>query len=216
MSDSDVVVRAFSVDHVVKLTGLSNGQLTYWDKTGFFQPNLGHENRRSPYSRIYSFRDVVSLRTLAILRNEHGISLQHLRIVARKLSHLEDDPWSRTKLFVLDKQVHFEEPDTGRIRRVVNGQYAMIALVRIIGDVTEDAKQLKKRTPEQIGKAERHRYVAHNAWVIAGTRIPVKAIQRFHEAGYTIKKILEEYPTLEREDVRAALAWREEKLATNA
>lgn len=216
MIGSDNVVSAFSVDHVVDLTGLSKGQIAYWDKTGFFRPNYGFENRRSPYSRIYSFRDVVGLRTLAILRNEHRISLQQLRRVAENLSHLKGDLWSRTKLYVLNKQVHFKEPETGKVRGAVDGQYTMIELVRIADDVAEKVKKLRKRSPEQIGKAERHRFVARNAWVIAGTRIPVKAIQNFHAAGYTIAQILKEYPTLKREDVKAALTPVDEKIVTTA
>lgn len=216
MIGSDNIVSAFSVDHVVNLTGLSKGQIAYWDKTGFFQPNYGIENRRSPYSRIYSFRDVVGLRTIAILRNVHRISLQQLRRVAENLSHLSGDLWSATKLYVLNKQVHFKEPETGMVRGAVDGQFTMIELVRIADDVAEKVKQLKKRSPEQIGKAERHRFVARNAWVIAGTRIPVKAIQNFHAAGYTVAQILKEYPTLKPEDVRAALSHVDGKIASSA
>lgn len=216
MIGSDNIVSAFSVDHVVNLTGLSKGQIAYWDKTGFFQPNYGFENRRSPYSRIYSFRDVVGLRTLAILRNVHRISLQQLRRVAENLNHLSGDLWSATKLYVLNKQVHFKEPETGKVRGAVDGQFTMIELVQIAADVAEKVKQLRKRSPEQIGKAERHRFVARNAWVIAGTRIPVKTIQNFHAVGYTIAQILKEYPTLKPEDVRAALTHVDGKIASSA
>jgi uncharacterized protein (DUF433 family) len=49
--------------------------------------------------------------------------------------------------------------------------------------------------------------VAHNAPVLAGTRIPVRAIKRFNEAGYSVAQILSEYPTLTESDVVAALAY---------
>src|ERR1039458_5222204 len=80
------VLRAFSANHVVRLTGLSHTQLRYWDDTGFFRPRYALENRRSPFSRVYSFQDVVGLRTLNHLRKVHKISLQHVRKVARQLS----------------------------------------------------------------------------------------------------------------------------------
>lgn len=71
MSDTDEAVRAFSAEHVVKLTGLSQSQLRYWDRTGFFQPEYASENRRSPFSRVYSFQNVAGLRTLGILRRQY-------------------------------------------------------------------------------------------------------------------------------------------------
>ena len=65
------VIAALTADHVERLTGLSAGQLREWDKTGFFPPAYAFENRLSPYSRVYSFKDVVGLRTLSILRKTH-------------------------------------------------------------------------------------------------------------------------------------------------
>jgi DNA-binding transcriptional MerR regulator len=72
---------AFTADHVARLTGLSKRQLGYWDKTEFFAPTLIDEFQRRAFGRIYSFRDVVGLRTIAILRNQHKIALQELRRV---------------------------------------------------------------------------------------------------------------------------------------
>src|SRR5688572_19368755 len=119
MSD---VVEAFSADHVVKLTGLSKAQLRYWDNTGFFRPRYAAE-KRLPYNRMYSFRDVVGLRTISMLRKEYQISLQHLRKVAKELSQYKDAPWSELKLYVLGKEVVFEEPETSQLRGVLDKQY---------------------------------------------------------------------------------------------
>ena len=205
MSDSDNIIRAFSADHVIRLTGLSKGQLYYWDKTDFFRPRYAYEDRRVPYSRIYSFRDVVGLKTLAVLRKQHGISLQHLRDVARKLSDMKDDLWAKTKLYVLNKEVHFKEPDTRKVRGVVSGQYVSIPLVSIMSDVSREAEKLRERATEKTGKVERHRHIARNTWVVAGTRIPTGAIIQFIEAGYTIEQVLREYPSLTAADIKAAL-----------
>ena len=43
--------------------------------------------------------------------------------------------------------------------------------------------------------------------VIAGTRIRVRAIERFIGAGFTVDQILDEYPDLKRSDVEAALEY---------
>jgi DNA-binding transcriptional MerR regulator len=206
-AEASNVIQAFSADQAVRLTSLSKGQLRYWDQTGFFRPRHASENRRVPFSRIYSFRDVVGLKTLAMLRKEHGVSLQHLRRVAEKLSHLSDSIWTETTLYVLNGEVHFREPDTGRVVGAVSGQYvASIPLARVATDVSAEAAGLKKRTDQQRGKIERHRYVAHNAWVVSGTRIPISSIQRFKEAGYTNEQIIQEYPSLTLQDIEAALS----------
>ena len=92
MTDQETVVLAFGEEHVERLTKLTRNQLRYWDRTGFFSPTYAEEGEQhTPYSRVYSFRDVVGLRTLGILRKQHNVSLQHLRQVAELLSHLKDE-----------------------------------------------------------------------------------------------------------------------------
>ena len=206
MRDSSNILRAFSVDHVVKLTGLTKRQLRYWDDTGFFSPHFPSVEEKGSYSRIYSFRDVVGLRTISILRNDYTCPLQHLRKVAKELRKHATEPWSDIKLYVFGKAVYFKEPTSKQMRGVVNKQYTYIRLQDIANDVQREVNKLRKRSPEQVGQIDRHRNVVRNAWVVAGTRIPAKAIQRFHEAGYSIMQILQEYPSLTRKDVAAALA----------
>jgi uncharacterized protein (DUF433 family) len=199
------VIRAFSAEHVARLAGLSQRQLSYWDKTGFFSPQYAFENRRSPYSRIYSFRDVVGLRTISILRKRYHIPLQNLRKAAEELSRHKDSPWSDLQLYVFNSEVHFREPDTDQVRGVRSNQYVNIQLRTIIEDVTAKSNQLLERTKDQFGRVSRHRYVAHNAWVIAGTRIPIEAVVSFSKAGHSPEQIVTEYPTLTVSDVEAAL-----------
>lgn len=207
---NDNVIRAFSADHVVRLTGLTKRQLNEWDQTGFFKPQYAHENRRSPYSRIYSFRDVAGLRVVSVLRNKYHVSMQHLRKVAEMLSKKDYAFWGQETLYVLNREVHFHEPETHRVRSIVKGQYAVpIPLEPIIGDVKKAADKLRERTTEKIGRIERHRLVMHNAFVIAGTRIPTGAIKRFKDAGYSADAILREYPSLTKADIEAALEFEE-------
>jgi uncharacterized protein (DUF433 family) len=204
MTSTDDVIRAFSADHVVSLTGLSKGQLRYWDRTGFFKPRFLAENPRNPYNRIYSFKDVVGLKTLGILRKRYGIPLQQLRKVAERLAQY-GDPWARLVLYVDRKEIHFKEPESQRVRGVLSGQFSSLPLESIIHEVKAESAKLKERNVAQFGCVVRHRYVMHNARVIAGTRIPTRTIWRFHEAGYSVADILREYPMLTDKDVRAAI-----------
>lgn len=206
MDGPDNVIGAFSEEHVERLTGVSATQLRYWDRTGFFTPDYAAEDRRQPYSRIYSFRDVVALRVLNALRNTHRVPLQELRRVAENLAGLSNDKWARTTLYVHNRHVVFIEPDSGRRREVVSGQYmADIPLEVVIADTRRDVAKLRQRDGNDIGHIARSRFVNHNAWVVAGTRIPTAAIWRFHEAGYSVDQIIGEYPDLTPDDIAAAI-----------
>lgn len=206
------IVQAFSEDHMVRLTGLTRGQLRAWDRREFFAPQYAYEDRRSAFSRIYSFRDVVGLRTIAVLMKEHRVSLQQLRKVAIELVHRGFDHWADVKLYVVKGQVHFRRPGSDDVEGVWDGQLAMVPIIDVINDVEDRVRQLQQRDPGQKGKVEQHKFVARNAPVVAGTRIPTAAIRRFREAGYTLAQIVKEYPTLTMADVKAALR-HEERLA---
>jgi DNA-binding transcriptional MerR regulator len=68
VTDNERVIRAFTEEQVVRLTALSQRQLRYWDRTGFFRPAFSEENRRVAYNRVYSFKDVCALRMIAARR----------------------------------------------------------------------------------------------------------------------------------------------------
>jgi len=85
---------AFTSELVAKLTGLSVQRLYDWDRTGFYTPEYADRDRSNAYSRVYSFRDVVSLRTLSVLRDQHRVSHQELRRVSNWLKQHYVNPWS--------------------------------------------------------------------------------------------------------------------------
>jgi len=204
--DEQSVLTAFSEDQVERLTGLSKYQLRYWDRTDFFKPSLAYENRRVAYSRIYTFKDIVALRTISVLRNQYSVPLQHLRKVANKLKRLEDRLWTNTVLYVLNRRVHFYNEETDKIEDAIGGQYVLgMRLDRIQSDTQKAVQQLHRRDEGAIGKVVRRRGHSHNAWVVAETRIPIKTIQHFYEDGYSIAQILAEYPSLTRADIQAAV-----------
>lgn len=200
------VLSAFTEEQASRLTGVSVNQLRYWDRTGMFSPQFADENRRAAYSRVYSFLDITALRVLNVLTKQYSVSVQHLRDVAKKLCTMDNGAWSRTTLYVLKRRVNFDDPEDGRQREVVSGQYSIgIPLEKVISDTRRDIKTLSERDAGDVGKIQRDRYVSHNTPVISGTRIPVRAIKNFHEDGYTIEQIIAEYPSLSAADVSAAI-----------
>lgn len=192
---------AFSVDHAARVTGLSKSRLTRWDKLGFFSPeHLDEDTRGSPYCRVYSFRDLVGLRTLAILTNDYRVPLKELRKAAGHLEQRANRPWEEIPLAVVKRKVVF---DLDTIPRDSDGQFIgnHIPLPLIAKEVGRRADELRQRDRSKIGYMERHRFVAHNALVIAGTRIPVRAIESFIEDGFSDAAIVKEYPTIKRSEV---------------
>lgn len=205
---------AFTAEQVRRLTGLTDRQLRYWDNSGFFSPAYADEQRRRPYGRVYSFTDLVGLRTLAMLRNTHKVPLQELREVAERLAHdgqpqQDQNPWTGRRFWVAGRHVFFEDPEVGVLVSARPKFQAIIPLdLEEIARSTEaEANRLRERDQDDIGGIERHRHIAHNAWVIAGTRIPTSAIWAFHEAGYDADGIVRQYPSLHPKDVEAAITY---------
>jgi uncharacterized protein (DUF433 family) len=209
-TDADTVVMAFSEEQVERLTGVTRQQLRYWDRTDFFTPSLASEDRHLPYSRLYSFRDVVALQVLNALRREGDVPLQHLRQVREELRHRGNDLWAKTTLFVLNRRVVIYNPDIENREDVLSRQAILkIPLQVVRRDMEDRVRLLWERPAGAIGKITRKRAVAKNAPVIAGTRVPVRAIKAFASEGYTVAQILDEYPTLTVKDVRAAIEYQE-------
>jgi len=62
---------------VAALTGLSQRQIDYWDRTHIIKPSLAMASGRGT-RRLYDFSDLVQFRVVAFLK-EKGISLQKIR-----------------------------------------------------------------------------------------------------------------------------------------
>ena len=201
MSGSEII-GAFGVNDAARLTGLTVGQLRAWDRSGLLRPSYVAENRASPYSRVYSFRDIVSLRVLASLRLEHRVSVQHLRKVSEQLAHLGEERWIATTLFVLGRRVVFDDPETLARQEVVSGQRVFdIPLKVAIGSTRDAIRDLNARQVGMIGHVVSERFVMNNRPVFEGTRIPVAAVTAYLERGVSLFDILREFPELRKGDV---------------
>jgi uncharacterized protein (DUF433 family) len=203
------VVAAFTEEQAHRLTGVSLRQMRYWASDGFFVPSiiLGREEGE-PSIRLYSFRDLVCLKVLSALRNETRCSLSHLRDVKDRLSHLGEDLWAKTTLYVLGKRVVFDNPVTGGKEDAGSGQGVLeIPLAVVTGDMKKAVADMRRRDSETLGQIDTKRGGVGNP-VVAGTRIPVRTIQEFAEAGYSVEAILKQYPSLTEGDIAAAINYR--------
>ena len=195
---------AFTTEHVRKLTGLSKRQLRYWDETGFFSPTIVDSGRRI-FTRIYTFRDVVGLRTIAMLRRK--LPLQELRRVGEWLRERHNAPWSALRFAIAGKRVAFYDQGVDEYVEAsgLGQEVFSVALEPIAHQVQTEAAKLRERQESEVGQIVRNRYVVHNAWCVAGTRIPIQAIRNLHEAGYSADAIIREFPRLTSLDIDAAI-----------
>ena len=202
MARAEVVISLFSPEQVRRLTGLSARQLGYWDRTGFFQPALpGEEGER--FGRVYSFQDLVGLRVIALMRQR--VPLQELRRVGAWLSEHRDS-WSGRQFWVRGKRVYWDDEVGIRVGTRQPTQAEMrIEMDAVTQDMREAVAALRKRDPAQVGQVERRRYIVGHEPIIAGTRIPTRAIWQLHKAGYSRAAIRAEFQQLTDRDIDAAL-----------
>ena len=163
---------AFPTKLASKMSGATMHQLSYWRGSKILIPEI--ENKKSPF--LYSFRDVVALRTFAWLRGDH--SLQMIRRAFDTMGELDmvEHP-SRYKLVKLGKSMGVVRDD-GTIIDIAKepGQ----EVIGTLEDVFEEFEDHRGRhvdnlihpregvevNPERLG-----------GWpTITGTRIPFDTI----------------------------------------
>lgn len=207
------ILMAFTAQQIAKLAGVTLRQLRYWEQTDVFHPSYIEQRETGPFRKIYSYRDVVTLRTLARLRKEHNVSLGELRSVSAYIRGSSDAPWTSLAIRAYGSHIVFRDP-TSREWMSANpmGQLTWELELSVVGQESErEARKLMTRTAEHFGVITRNRYIMSNAWVVSGTRIPVEAIVSLHNAGLSSAQIIEQYPSLVEEDIDAALSHSEEE-----
>ena len=119
-----------------------------------------------------------------------------------------DDVWAKTTLYVLNRKVLFDNPDTEDREEVTTGQKVLqIPLEVVRAEMSDRVRSMRMRDAGRFGTIEKRKGVVQNQPVVAGTRIRVASIKAFHDAGYAVADIIREYPSLTEADIEAALAY---------
>ena len=204
MAGETKLISVFSEDQVERITGVTKSQLRYWDKTEFFAPKESEIYRGQSFGRIYSFRELTSLKVLNELRNIGKVPLQTLRELKSKWDEESEEVWLAHRYRAMNKRVHV---DTSQgLEDAVIGQKIIRVDMRAEYEKVEGrVASLYQRDKDSVGKIWRQHRVVNRKPVIAGTRIKVDSIKAFARAGYSIDQILLEYPDLELEDIKAAI-----------
>ena len=186
---------AFDLDAVSRVTGLSVAQLLRWDRNRFFQPTYADPNRRRPGSRIYSRNDVVALGMIAELRGL-GVPLSQIKRILPLMTSGNDGQWSPPDVYVVRRRVFLSRNEATEAVDAPSRKDAVqiVNEAAITAKVEEAIERLAERLPEEIGQVTRRRAVMRGVPVIAGTRIPTETIVWFHDHGYSLSEIIENFP----------------------
>ena len=71
-------MEGFTAEQASRFTGCTAHQLRYWDRIGLVRPSVQETGGRPGVRRLYSFRDLISLKVIRSLLNG-GMSLQRVR-----------------------------------------------------------------------------------------------------------------------------------------
>ena len=204
-------ILALDSDRVSRLTGIPRSTLTHWENRGVFQASYIDPNPRTPFRRIYSFRDVVSLRALAQIRRDAKVPFADVLKASQYLTRFYESPWSELRFGLVSGKLVFRDPETRKWMRTSGQHVPELNVEGIPAEITRNIPDALERDHSQLGVITRNRYVQHNKPIIAGTRIPTSSIWSFHRAGFSDRKIIDEYPHLTPEDVRAAIAFERDR-----
>ena len=205
MSDVNVI-GAFSEYQICKLSGLSKYQVSRWRRAGFISPEYKYSpDARGAYSNVYSFKDLLILRVLGNLNKEYEIGYSELKRAGEKLKQLGMGDWASNRIWVAGKKVVFEEPESAKKMEGSTDQFVIeIALEVVTSSARAAINEYNKRGPDRVAAIEKKRQLKSSQEVFSGTRIPVKAINGYIEAGYSNKQIVKEFPDLTVEDIDLA------------
>lgn len=187
---------------IAQLGGVTERRLDYWEKTGLLASTVEEQLAGNRRIRLYDFTEAMTAMVLAALRKE--VSLQHVRQIVAHLRELNFRV-TEVRFAVVGSRVHFQLPD-GTWSDVTDPGQIVLSEVLDLRPLRAAVLGAGARTDEQRGQIERRRGVHGSKPVIAGTRVPVKAVQAYLDRGRTDAQILEAYPDLTPDDVEAVRA----------
>src|SRR3972149_9756360 len=144
---------AYNTNTIIKITGLTQRQVDYWDRTHFIKPSIKEASGYGT-ARLYSFQDLVQLKVAKTLIDK-GISLQKIR---RAITYLKknfpdiEKPLTEMK-FLTDGEKIFVPTDEGKkiLDVLSHGQLVFaIALGEIIESLKGDVAKIEQEKKYKV------------------------------------------------------------------
>ena len=135
---------AFTSKQACYLSGCTSHQLRYWDKVKLVSPTIQSSNGKPGVPKLYSFRDIVSLRVIKTLL-DNGMSIQRVRRAWRYLTKNGnlDDQLSNIRL-VSDGKTIYTVEDKVVFDALKSGQLAFFETIDTVAkEVREDVSKFE-------------------------------------------------------------------------
>jgi len=143
----------FNTKTVSRIIGVTARQLGYWDKTGMVKPSIAQAEGKGT-RRLYSFLDIVQIRTAKAFRDQ-GMSLQKIRkcvAFLRKHAPEIEHPSAELKLLTDGQTIFVLTADKDVIMDTLNsGQPVMsLAIGQFVNNIKAQIVQLTKKIVETV------------------------------------------------------------------
>ena len=135
---------AFTSKQACYLSGCTSHQLRYWDKVKLVSPSIQSSHGKPGVPKLYSFRDIVSLKVIKTLL-DNGMSIQRVRRAWRYLSRNGDlqDQLSKTKLSS-DGETIYKVEESKVLDALKHGQLAFFETIDFVAkEVEEDLSKFE-------------------------------------------------------------------------
>lgn len=195
MADEDVVMLTRA--RIARLSSVTERRLDYWERTGLLRSTVEEGLTGNRRTRLYGFQDAMTAMVLASLREQ--VSLQHIRQIVDHLRRLRYSV-TEVEFALVGNQVYFQTPD-GDWGGVKDPGQIVLHQVLDLRPLRSAVLNAGRRGDDERGRIERRRGVHGSKPVIAGTRIPVRAVRAYLVAGKSDAEILAAYPSLSLEDL---------------
>ncbi len=135
---------AFTSKQACYLSGCTSHQLRYWDKVKLVSPSIQSSLGKPGVPKLYSFRDIVSLKVIKTLL-DNGMSIQRVRRAWRYLTRNGDlqDQLSKTKL-ISDGETIYSVEENEVFDALKQGQLAFFETIDFVTkEVEEDISKFE-------------------------------------------------------------------------
>jgi uncharacterized protein (DUF433 family) len=201
---------AFPVPITSVLTGATVRQLAYWRKhTRSAQPLLVPEGKRAG-RYLYSWADVVALRSIVYLRQEK--SLPRIRRAVATLRRLEEDEWTHLSAYRLirtPRSILVKTP-SGQLLDLEQQPGTVVDEV-LMRDVLEPFRTESGRVVPALDRPRPRIAVNPSVLggypVIAGTRVPFDVVAALADDDLAPEEIADVYPSIDREAIGDAVSF---------
>jgi len=186
---------AFNTKTVIRITGLTQRQIDYWDRTHFIKPSVKEASGYGT-ARLYSFIDLVQLKVAKMLIDK-GISLQKIR---KSINYLKknfpdiEKPLAQMR-FITDGETLFVLTDNKKkiLDTLSKGQMVFaLAIGELIEELTGEVRKLDQEKKYKVSiKGKAYEVVMHPDLEEGGFWVDCPSLPGCASQGDTVEETLE-------------------------